>query len=176
MEQTQNQYSMPPPQWQQQQPVVRYAGFWKRFAAYFIDKLIIGVAATIILLPFIAMMGMTRFMSRRGDFESMGLFVSVFFLYFGAIFLIVVAEWLYFAIMESRRGATIGKMALGIVVTDLSGQRITFGRATGRYFSKILSGMILYVGFMMAGWTQQKQALHDILAGTLVLEKGNNFF
>ncbi len=174
MEQTENQYSMPPPAYQQ--PVVRYAGFWKRFAAHLIDKLIISVVAMIILIPFIAMMGMTTFMSRRHDIESVGLFVSVFILYLGAILLIIVAEWLYFAIMESRRGATIGKMALGIVVTDLTGQKISFGRASGRYFSKILSGLILYVGYMMAGWTQQKQALHDIVAGTLVLEKGNNFF
>ncbi len=60
-------------------------------------------------------------------------------------------------------------MALGIKVTDLDGNRISFGRATGRYFGKIISGMIFYIGFMMAGWTQKKQALHDMLAGCLVI-------
>jgi len=62
-------------------------------------------------------------------------------------------------------------MALGIVVTDLSGQRISFGRATGRHFSKIISKLTIYIGFMMAGWTEQKQALHDMMAGCLVMRR-----
>lgn len=173
MEQNMTQYPISPLP-MQQQPVIVYAGFWKRFAAILIDKLIISVAAMIIMLPLIAMVGVTSFISSR-DVESVGLFVSMLFVYIGVAFLIVVAEWLYFALMESQRGATIGKMALGIVVTDLNGHRISFGRATGRYFSKIISGLILYIGYMMAGWTQHKQALHDIIAGTLVIEKGNNF-
>jgi uncharacterized RDD family membrane protein YckC len=73
--------------------------------------------------------------------------------------------------MESMKGATIGKMALGIKVTDLNGERITFGRATGRYFGKILSGLTLCIGYIIAGFSQQKQALHDILAKTLVVNK-----
>jgi uncharacterized RDD family membrane protein YckC len=81
-----------------------------------------------------------------------------------------VAGWLYFALMESSaKGATLGKRALGIKVTDMSGNRISFGRATGRYFGKIVSGVILYIGFLMAGFTQQKQALHDIMASCLVV-------
>jgi uncharacterized RDD family membrane protein YckC len=56
-------------------------------------------------------------------------------------------------------------------VTDAQGNRIRFGRATGRYFGKILSGLILYIGFMMAGCTPRKQALHDMLADTLVVRK-----
>jgi uncharacterized RDD family membrane protein YckC len=81
-----------------------------------------------------------------------------------------VAGWLYFALMESSaKGATLGKMALGLRVTDLSGNRISFGRATGRYFGKIVSGMIFSIGYIMAGFTQQKQALHDIMAGCLVV-------
>jgi uncharacterized RDD family membrane protein YckC len=60
-------------------------------------------------------------------------------------------------------------MALGIRVTDLDGGRISFGRATGRYFGKILSGLILGIGFLMAAFTERKQALHDLLAGTLVV-------
>ncbi len=175
MEQSEHQYSMPPPP-MYQQPMVRYAGFWKRFAAYFIDKLIIGVAAMIIIIPMAIMLGMAGFMSQRRELDSVDLMLTTFVFYLFIGIIIYVGEWLYFALMESKRGATIGKMALGIVVTDLNGHRISFGRATGRYFSKILSGIILYFGFMMAGWTQQKQALHDIIANTLVLEKGNNFF
>lgn len=71
---------------------------------------------------------------------------------------------------SSAKQATLGKMALGIVVTDLEGARIGFGRATGRYFAKILSGLILGIGFLMAAFTERKQGLHDIIAGTLVVK------
>ena len=85
----------------------------------------------------------------------------------------IVLEWLYYALMEtSKFQGTLGKMALGLIVTDLNGQPISFGRATGRNFGKIISRYFtLYIGFMMAGWTQQKQALHDMMAGCLVLRK-----
>jgi uncharacterized RDD family membrane protein YckC len=72
---------------------------------------------------------------------------------------------------SSPQQATLGKMALGLKVTDLQGERLSFARATGRYFGKIVSSLILFVGFMMAGWTEKKQALHDIMAGTLVVKK-----
>jgi uncharacterized RDD family membrane protein YckC len=70
---------------------------------------------------------------------------------------------------SSARGATLGKMALGLRVVDLNGDRIGFGRATGRYFGKIVSGLILGIGYFMAAFTQQKQALHDIMAGCLII-------
>ena len=58
---------------------------------------------------------------------------------------------------------------LGLRVTDLNGNRIGFGKATGRYFGKILSGMICFIGFIMVAFTEQQQGLHDMLAGTLVV-------
>jgi uncharacterized RDD family membrane protein YckC len=88
----------------------------------------------------------------------------------------IIVNWLYFAVFESSgwRG-TPGKRMLGIRVTDETGGRIGFGRATGRNFAKILSALILCVGFMMAGWTRKKQALHDIVAGCLVVrEQGDH--
>jgi len=85
----------------------------------------------------------------------------------------VVIDWLYFAVQESgAKQATPGKNMMGLRVTDLDGQRISFGRASGRYFGKLLSALILYVGFMMAGFTERKQALHDMLAGCLVVKTG----
>ncbi len=81
--------------------------------------------------------------------------------------------WLYFAIMESSAWqATLGKKALGLYVTDYDGRKISFARATGRHFAKILSTLILFIGYMMAGFTARKQALHDMIAGCLVLKKG----
>ena len=88
----------------------------------------------------------------------------------GAV-LAVFAGWLYFALMESSASqATIGKTACGLRVTDESGRRISFGRATGRYFAKIVSALIFLIGFMMVGWTRRKQGLHDLIAGTLVVK------
>jgi len=80
--------------------------------------------------------------------------------------------WLYSAILESSsKQATLGKMALGLTVTDTKTQRIGFGQASGRYFAKYISFLILCVGFMMAGFTKRKQGLHDLIASTLVLRK-----
>jgi uncharacterized RDD family membrane protein YckC len=123
---------------------VSYAGFWKRLAAYIIDGLIVGAASSILFVI------------------SWGVFTPVLF----------VVGWLYFAIMESsEKQATLGKMALNIIVTDMEGKRISFGKATGRYFAKILSAIILYIGFLMVAFTDKKQGLHDMLANTLVLNK-----
>jgi len=80
------------------------------------------------------------------------------------------ASWIYEAAMESSaKQATLGKMALGLKVTDVEGRRISFARATGRHFAKYISGMILLIGYIMAGFTARKQALHDMIAGTLVI-------
>src|SRR6185437_10738459 len=67
--------------------------------------------------------------------------------------------------------ATPGKMALNMSVTDMYGRRIGFGQATGRFFGKILSGLVFDIGFMLAGWTASKQALHDLMAGCCVVRK-----
>jgi uncharacterized RDD family membrane protein YckC len=84
----------------------------------------------------------------------------------------IAIAWLYFAFMESSaRQATVGKMALGIVVTDMDGNRIGFGRATGRFFAKYLSALILAIGFIMVAFTQKKQGLHDLIVNTLVVKK-----
>ncbi len=81
-----------------------------------------------------------------------------------------VIGWLYYALMESsEKQATLGKMVMSLRVTDKNGQRLSFGHATGRYFSKIITGLVpLGIGYILAGITERKQALHDFIAGTLV--------
>ncbi len=167
-------------------PIVTYAGFWKRFLAIIIDGIVISVIQSILFFPLYLFFGLSFFPFMNPEkFESNFSAVSVSqtsddfstavaITAIGGIFFIALIstalQWLYFALMESSsKQATLGKMALGIKVTDLDGNGISFGRATGRYFGKILSGMILYIGFLMAGWTQKKQALHDLLAGCLVV-------
>jgi uncharacterized RDD family membrane protein YckC len=152
-----------------QQPIFHYAGFWKRFLAYILDQIIMSVLAFFIVVPFLAMVGISLWSS---DFEPSGDFImTIISAYIMMILLLVAGEWLYFALMESMKGATLGKMALGITVTDMYGNRITFGRASGRYFGKILSSLTFGIGYIMAGFTAQKQALHDMIASCLVVNK-----
>jgi uncharacterized RDD family membrane protein YckC len=90
---------------------------------------------------------------------------------YGTFFIfIILGNWLYYSLMESSsRQATLGKMAVGIKVTDMNGQRISFLNATGRYFGKIISGAVFMIGYIMIIFTEKKQGLHDIMAGTLVV-------
>ena len=154
-------------------PVVRYAGFWRRFVAHLIDQFIMGIVAFMLFIPGLAMLGIGIGAGFSEDSPSaIGFILAAIAAYLTAILVILVLQWLYFALMESsNKQATLGKLALGIIVTDLSGGRISFGRASGRYFGKIISGLILYIGFIMAGFTDRKQALHDIMASCLVVMK-----
>ena len=155
---------------------VRYAGFWLRFVAYIIDSFILQFAGFILALPFVGaiIFSAFRIASTEGEFNQetlMGI-TGIIGAVFTLILLTAVAGWLYFALMESSKTqGTLGKMALGLKVTDMDGNRIGFGRATGRYFGKIISGMIMYIGYIMAGLTEKKQALHDMMAGCLVVRK-----
>ena len=149
-----------------QSSVVEHGGFWRRFAAIFIDGIILAIGGTILGAIFGAMIG--AFLGAMGtDMDTIRAIAGAF----GSI-LHIVLNWLYFTLLESSsKQATLGKMALRIVVTDLNGNRISFGRANGRYWAKIISSLILLIGFIMAGFTKKKQALHDIIAGTLVVRK-----
>lgn len=155
---------------------VEYAGFWLRFVAYIIDGCILGAVYFIVMVPILALMGISAF-THRADINSMsddekaGMIIS-FMGAFGAVILaLAILGWLYYAFMESSsKQATVGKMALGLKVTDMNGGRISFLNATGRYFGKIVSHLILYIGFIMAGLTEKKQGLHDIMAGCLVVK------
>jgi len=83
-----------------------------------------------------------------------------------------VAGWLYFAVLESSAmQATPGKLALGLYVADVNGRRIGFGKASGRFFGKILSSLLLGIGYVVAAFSARKQALHDMISGCLVLRR-----
>ncbi|MEO7052683.1 MAG: RDD family protein [Rhodanobacter sp.] len=151
------------------------AGFWKRLAAYIIDAIILYVPNLLIMK---AMGGdaaqetlKQAVLAAPGDPHTMLAAYQQFYSTMGSAMLITaVLAWLYFALLESSSWqATLGKLALGIRVTDLEGRRISFPHALGRYLAKFLSWLTLCIGFMMAGWTRRKQALHDKLAKTLVL-------
>lgn len=149
-----------------------YAGFWRRFFASLVDGLILGAVGGV--LGFVAaiplgLLGVSSSSSysAQSDVSALQSCATLVLYVVGAAI-----GWLYYACFESSASqATPGKMALGIVVTDMAGNRISFGRASGRFFGKIVSAMILYIGFLMAGFTEKKQALHDMMAGCLVMRK-----
>jgi uncharacterized RDD family membrane protein YckC len=158
-------YVPPPP------PTVAYAGFWLRFVAFIIDFIILAVVGGIVTLPFLPYHDFRSIFLGHGPVTPGELFPAL-----GSMLRVSlirdVLHWLYYSIMESSAWqATIGKKALGLYVTDMTGHRISFGRATGRFFGKIVSAIILLIGFIMAGFTEKKQALHDMMAGCLVLRK-----
>ncbi len=146
------------------------AGFWKRVGAAIIDSMILSLVSWICIVAIMVVLGGAAIASSGGmnglGAISYGLTMVVAMIMFSSLL-----NWLYFTLMESSaRQATLGKMALGIVVTDDAGKRISFARANVRYWSKILSAMFLCIGYMMAGFTEKKQALHDLIASTLVVD------
>lgn len=161
-----------------------YAGFWIRFAAHIIDWLVLRMIKAIVFIPivltiiFSAAFSFSDFNWNNFDFDNfefsdlhaLGWTAGVILLILLFVFLTIVIEWLYYALMTSSKSqATLGKMAVGVKVTDLNGERISFLRATGRYFSKIISEAIFWVGYIMAGFTDRKQGLHDFIASTYVV-------
>ncbi|HKW55792.1 MAG TPA: RDD family protein [Candidatus Acidoferrum sp.] len=153
---------------------VVYAGFWLRFVAYIIDGFIASIGFIILLIPLFVLTGAGAALSRIGSGEDISDDVAAF-LGFGFILgfvgIILLVSWLYYALSESSSWqATVGKKILNLKVTDMSGEPITFARASGRYFAKIITGMIpLAIGYILAGFTEKKQAVHDMIASCLVL-------
>jgi uncharacterized RDD family membrane protein YckC len=133
-----------------------YAGFLRRFAAAFLDGIITNLLVIVAVIPVGVIIGLQGL---GGDLaEAVGQLTG---------FLV---GWLYFAFMESSSAqGTLGKKLLGMKVIDLTGQPISFGRASGRYFGKIPSALLLGLGYFMQPFTERKQALHDKLAGCLVI-------
>lgn len=135
-----------------------YAGLWKRLLAFIID---LGVTSLIffalaVILPIL--------LGPKFGVPSGGIILA----FAAALWLVV--TWLYWAVMESSsRQSTVGKGLVGIAVTDSEGNRISFGKATLRYFGKIASVLPALAGFFMIGFTARKQGLHDLISGSFVV-------
>jgi uncharacterized RDD family membrane protein YckC len=148
-----------------------YGGFWIRFLAHLVDHIILGVVAAplffAMVLPSIARVIREANQDQEPSPEMIITIVSSVFVY---ILLAFVGQWLYEALLTSSAWqGTIGKKILRLKVVDEAGNRIGFGRATGRFFAKILSSMFMCIGFIMIAFTERKTGLHDMLAGTKVL-------
>lgn len=162
----------------------QFAGFWIRFGAYVIDSFIIGIPLSIITLViftiflgtsdvFFAILNDPMLLERQlSDQEALSLMGS----YIGAVivtFIInIVVVIAYFAgLHASKWQATIGKKLLGLKVIGLKGNRVSFWRALGRYLAMAFLSGILLIGYIIAAFTEKKQSLHDLIAGTIVVKK-----
>jgi uncharacterized RDD family membrane protein YckC len=148
----------------------KYAGFWVRLGAYLIDGIIITV---VIYASLFMIIGIGAASSPNNYYSyltnpAFG-FLALMWIIFSICFL-----WIYSAYQESSSTqATIGKRAVRIIVTDTEGNRISFGRATGRWLAKILSALVFCIGFILIGFTENKQGLHDMIADTYVIYQEN---
>jgi uncharacterized RDD family membrane protein YckC len=152
-----------------------YAGFWLRVVAHLIDDLLLGIGFGIFVLIAVTIVGVgslrTMIEGMNGEDPQIPAAMISAIIFVGLASMLL--AWIYNAGMESsRHQGTLGKMALGLIVTDSQGRPIGFGHATGRYFAKLITGLIpLGIGYAMAGFTEKKQALHDMIAGCLVLRR-----
>ena len=153
---------------------VRYGGFWLRFVAVLIDGTITGISIGILQAMLFAVTGLSITQipqSPNPRPEEIFAALAPMFGMIGLSALIGMAlACAYEAFFLVKFGATPGKMALGLKVVRPDGSGITAGRAIGRYFGKVLSGIILYIGYIMAGFDAQKRALHDMICDTRVIK------
>ena len=141
----------------------KYAGFWIRFGAYIIDSIILFIIFLGISFCIGVFIGISNPSVSDNEFDSPVWTVTLWILF-------LCISWIYFAYQESStRQATFGKQVLGLLVTDTGGNRLSFGRATGRWLAKILSALILCIGYIMIGFTEHKQGLHDLIVNTYVI-------
>ncbi|MDY4284926.1 MULTISPECIES: RDD family protein [Xanthomonas] len=144
------------------------AGFWKRVAAYLIDAFLVGIVANVIqFVVMLGFFGITGF-GKQPDFSTAAGIVMLLLLY---LLPMAIAALYYGLFHASTKQATLGKMAVGIKVVRTDGSRITVSRGVGRYFGFMLSSLTLGIGLLMAAFTERKQALHDMLCDTLVVDK-----
>ncbi len=133
-----------------------YASFWQRAIAFLIDGVILTIINSIVTKIF----NMPTVITDVKDLSDL-LVPSLISILIG---------WLYYSIQESSsKRATLGKRAIGLQVTDVDGGQISFWRSTGRYFSAYLSALLLFGGYLMIPFNPKRQALHDLIAGTVII-------
>jgi uncharacterized RDD family membrane protein YckC len=152
---------------------LRYAGFWIRFAAVIIDGMVLGALSSVIFFIFFGstLFSMFQALAQGADPSQSAAFAGVFGATMGVFQLFALAfQIAYLSFMWFRWGATLGQMTLGLKVVKPDGSPLTLNTAIGRAFAYYLSWLILCIGYMMAGWDDQKRALHDRLADTRVIQ------
>jgi len=146
----------------------RYAGFWIRLVAFMLDSVILSALFVPVFIVFLLPIFVKAMNQINAEEPPTELFQAIALM----IPVLLAIRWLYEALTTcSTWQGTVGKRVLRLKVTDEAGNRISFGRSTGRYFSKMLSRAIMSIGFFMIGFTDRKRGLHDMIAGTLVIRE-----
>lgn len=156
-------------------PQLFYAGFWLRFVAYLIDGVILAFVYVVLIVVVIFASGVAAMLRNLPENPTPDMFLRGAFLLaiLALVAITTVITWIYYAWMESSPSqGTLGKMAMGLIVTDMQYRPVSFARASGRFFARFITRLIpLWIGYIMAGFTAKKQALHDMIASCLVLRK-----
>ena len=140
-------------------PAFIYGGFWRRLVAYFIDYLVLIPVVALFSIPLI----ISIYDGTAGENPTDVLLL---------LLTLYLVRPLYFTILEaSAKQATLGKMMVRLIVTDADGNRISFGRAAGRNYARIISEYFFYVGYIIIAFNKKKQGLHDLLASTIIIKK-----
>ena len=150
----------------------RFGGFWIRFVASLLDGVILAVVAGIFsafLFPAFMSRGLVRNSNPTPE-EALAMIAPMLGIMGVIVLLNMIVGCSYETFFIARLGATPGKMALGLKVVRPDGGPITGSRAAGRYFAKMISGMILMIGYIIAGLDSQKRALHDMICDTRVIK------
>jgi uncharacterized RDD family membrane protein YckC len=151
-----------------------FAGFWLRLVACLIDGVLLGAVLGAVFVPILLLGGFGAALQSMARHDHQPDPAAIFAFASSIAFFVaasVLAGWLYYAYFESSEWqGTVGKKVMNLVVTDLEGNRVSFGRASGRYFARFITKLIpLGIGYILAGITEKKQALHDMIASCLVL-------
>lgn len=161
------------------------AGVGYRFLAHLLDGVIVGIPLSFIMFILAALFFISSpesaFILEDDNYyyettvmtdDEWAAIIGLIFFYIISIAIGMLITWLYYVLMESSKcQGTLGKMAVGIKVVKVTGEKVTFGRATGRFFAKSFLSPILYIGYIIAFFTEKKQALHDLIASTIVVKK-----
>jgi len=133
-----------------------YAGFWIRVGAYCID-------VVVLLIPILLISSLLKLSESSPSEAGVTKLLEFFFN--------VMVWWIYMAVLNSSAWqASVGKKVLGLKVVDKNMNRLTFGRASGRYFAEFVSALPLGIGYILGAWTKKKQCLHDLIVGTYVIK------
>ncbi len=152
----------------------RYAGFWIRLLASFIDGIILGIINSVVMMiTFLSIYGSTSdFLKTLESYVTLeGTLPDSFWTFYGIYYLVsLIVSIAYYTIAIGKWGRTIGKKALGLKILKADGSRVSYWRAFGRYWAYVLNGFTLYIGFLVIAFTEKKRGLHDYICDTVVIK------
>jgi uncharacterized RDD family membrane protein YckC len=151
---------------------IRYGGFWLRYVAVLVDSTLLSIVLYLIIIVVFGIMIGIYGINWIDPKQPQNEMIAKFLVFEGVLVLLsLILNGIYEIWMVARYGATVGKMLLRLRVTMVDGGNLSYGRSAARHFAKYVSGLILYIGYIMAGVDEEKRALHDRMCDTRVVKK-----